>query len=66
MKLTPKEKAVVEELKNSPDFKFDEGLTDEEILAQARFIEDGKGLDVYDSIEAYRAAKKKANKADET
>lgn len=61
MELTPEEKRVVEKLKNDPSFEFEPGLTDEEILAQARFVEDGEGIDVYDSVEAWKAAQRKAN-----
>lgn len=60
MELTPKQKKVVEKLRNNPDIKWKPGLTDEEILAQARFVETG-GNDVYDSVEEYKAAMKKQN-----
>lgn len=56
--MTAQEKKVVERLKKDPDFDA-KGLTDEEILAKARFDEDGDGLEVYDSVEAYKAAMKK-------
>lgn len=56
--MTAQEKKAVERLKNDPDFDA-KGLTDEEILAKARFDEDGDGLEVYDSVEAYKAAMKK-------
>lgn len=56
--MTTEEKKVVERLKNDPGFNA-KGLTDEEILAKARFYEDGDGLEVYDSVEAYKAAMKK-------
>lgn len=61
MALTPEEKRVVEKLKKDPSFEFKPGLTDEEILAQARFIETGDGIDVYDSVEAWKAAQRKEN-----
>ena len=61
MKMTPAEKKKVEELRNSPDFKLKPGLTDEEVLAAARFVEDGSGIEVWDSEEEYRAAMKKRN-----
>ena len=61
MALTPEEKKVVEKLRNDPSFEFKPGLTDEEILAQARFIETGDGIDVYDSVEAWKAAQKENN-----
>lgn len=57
--LTPEEKKAVERLRKDPNIKWKEGLTDEEILAEARFVETGGGVEVYDSEEAYRAAKKK-------
>lgn len=56
--MTAQEKKAVERLKNDPDVNT-KGLTDEEILAKARFDEDGDGLEVYDSVEAYKAAMKK-------
>ena len=56
--MTPEEKKVVERLRNSPDIEWKPGLTDEEILAQARFVEDGSGIEVFDSVEAWRAAQK--------
>lgn len=56
--MTTEEKKAVERLKNDPGFNA-KGLTDEEILAKARFDEDGDGLEVYDSVEAYKAAMKK-------
>ena len=56
--MTTAEKKAVDRLKNDPDFDA-KGLTDEEILAKARFDEDGDGLEVYDSVEAYKAAMKK-------
>ena len=59
MKLTPEDKKAVERLRNSPDIEWKPGLTDEEILAQARFVEDGTGIEVYDSVEAWREAQKK-------
>ena len=61
MKLTPEQKHEVEKLKNNPNFKLKPGMTDEEILASARFVEDGTGIEVWDSEEAYRAAMKKRN-----
>lgn len=61
MKLTPEERREVERLKKSPGFEFKPGMTDEEILAQARFVEDGAGIDVYDSVEAWKAAQRKEN-----
>ena len=60
--LTPEQKKKVEEIKRDPQSREAlMGKTDEEILAAYRFIEDGDGLDVYDSEEAWRAARKKKN-----
>ena len=61
MRMTPAEKRAVEKLKNNPNFTLKPGMTDEEILAAARFVEDGSGIEVWDSEEAYRAAMKKRN-----
>ena len=58
--LTPEGKKKVEEIKRNPIYREDiKGKTDEEILAAYRFVEDGKGLKVYDSEEAWIAARKK-------
>lgn len=58
--LTPKQKKKVEEIKKDPKSRDSlKGMTDEEILAAYRFVEDGDGIDVYDSEEAWRAARKK-------
>lgn len=59
MALTPEEKREVARIKGSPGFEAKPGMTDEEILAAARFLENGKGLKVYASEEEYRAAMKK-------
>ena len=58
--LTPEEKKKVEEIKRDQSDKDSlKGKTDEEILAAYRFVEDGDGLQVYDSEEAWRSARKK-------
>lgn len=58
--LTPNQKKKVEEIKRDPKSREAlKGKTDEEILAAYRFVEDGDGIDVYDSEEAWRAARKK-------
>lgn len=58
--LTPRQKKKVEEIKKDPEMQAAiKGKTDEEILAAYRFVEDGKGIQVYDSVEEYRAAMKK-------
>lgn len=58
--LTPKQKKIVERIKKDPAIgKAMAGKSDEEILAAYRFVEDGKGIQVYDSEEAYRKARKK-------
>lgn len=60
--MTPEEKAKVEEIKKDPKNRESvKGKTDEEILAASRFMEDGDGIEVYDSEEAWRAARKKRN-----
>ena len=56
--LTPEEKKKVEEIKRDQNADL-KGMTDEEILAAYRFVEDGEGLKVYDSEEDWRAARKK-------
>ena len=67
--LTPKQKRKVEQIKKDPAIQDDiKGKTDEEILAAYRFVEDGRGIQVYDSEEEYRAAmksKKSAKNIDE-
>lgn len=60
--LTQEEKKKVEEIKRDQNADL-KGMTDEEILAAYRFVEDGKGLKVYDSEEAWRAARKKKKAA---
>lgn len=57
--MTPEDKKEVERIKSSPGFEVKPGMTDDEILAAARFLENGNGLEVYDSEEEYRAAMKK-------
>lgn len=58
--LTPRQKKKVEEIKQDPaNREALKGKTDEEILAAYRFVEDGKGIQVYDSVEEYQAAMKK-------
>lgn len=62
--LTPRQKKKVEEIKQDPEMQAAiKGKTDEEILAAYRFVEDGKGIQVYDSVEEYRAAMKKKKAA---
>lgn len=62
--LTPEEKKKVEEIKKDPAVQEAiKGKTDEDILAAYRFVEDGKGIQVYDSVEEYRAAMKKKKAA---
>lgn len=62
--LTPEGKKKVEEIKRNPIYREDiKGKTDEEILAAYRFVEDGEGLKVYDSEEAWREARKKKKAA---
>lgn len=57
--LTAKEKRKVAQIKKDPSMQdFIEGKTNEEILAGYRFVEDGKGLRVYNSEADYRAAMK--------
>ena len=60
--LTPEEKKKVEEIKREQKIDL-KGMTDEEILAAYRFVEDGEGLKVYDSEEAWREARKKKKAA---
>ena len=55
MGLTSKQREEVEQIKNNPFVELDAGLSDEDILAQARFIENGVGIDIFDSEEEYRA-----------
>lgn len=58
--LSPEEKKKVAQIKQDPNVQPKiKGMTDEEILAEYRFIEDGDGIEVYDSEEAWRAAQKK-------
>lgn len=58
--MTPEMKEKVAEIKRDPRNKDAiRGKTDEEIIAAYRFVEDGKGLDVYDSEEAWREARRK-------
>lgn len=57
--LTPEDKKAVEKLRNDPNIQWKPGLTDEEILAQARFVETGEGNEVYNSLEEYREAQKR-------
>lgn len=58
--LTPRQKKKVEEIKRDPTMsEFVKGKSDEEIIASYRFVEDGKGIQVYDSEEEYRAAMRK-------
>ena len=64
--LTPKQKRKVEQIKKDPlNHDAIRGKTDEEILAASRFVEDGAGLNVYDSEEAWRAARRKKKNMDE-
>ena len=56
--LTPEERETVERMKNSRHFQLQPGLTDEEILAQSRFVDFGGGT-VYNSVEDFLAAKRK-------
>lgn len=57
--MTREEKKAVEKLKNDPNIEFKQPMSDEEILAQTRFVEDGEGLEVYNSVEEWRRANKK-------
>lgn len=58
--LSPEEKKKVAQIKQDPSVQAKiKGMTDEEILAQYRFVEEGAGIEVYDSEEAWRAARKK-------
>ena len=57
--LTPQEKKFVEKLRKNPNIEWKPGLTDEEILAQARFVETGEGVEVFDSLEEYKAEMKR-------
>ena len=59
MGLTSKQREEVERIKNNPFVKRDAGLSDEDILSQARFIENGVGIDIFDSEEEYRAYMKR-------
>ena len=59
MGLTSKQREEVERIKNNPFVKLDAGLSDEDILSQARFIENGVGIDIFDSEEEYRAYMKR-------
>lgn len=60
--LTPMERKKVEQIKRDPAMREAfKGMSDEDILAKYRFVEDGQGIKVYDSVEAYRAAKRKRN-----
>lgn len=55
--MTSEMKEKVAEIKKDPrNREAICGKTDEEILAAFRFVEDGKGLDVYDSEEAWKMA----------
>jgi len=64
--MTPEMRAKVAEIKRDPRNRDAiRGKTDEEILAAYRFVDDGKGLDVYESEEAWRAARKKEKQMDE-
>lgn len=56
MRLTKKQMEEVARIKNDPFIEFDKSLSDEEILEQARFIETGYGIDIYNSEEEYRIA----------
>lgn len=58
--MTPEMRAKVAEIKRDPkNREAINGKTDDEILAAYRFVDDGKGLDVYESEEAWRAARRK-------
>jgi hypothetical protein len=58
--MTPEMKAKVAEVKKDPrNREAIKGKTDDEILAAYRFVDDGKGLDVYESEEAWREARRK-------
>lgn len=61
--LTPEQKRAVESIKNNPDIKLQPGMTDEEILAQQRFVQ-GETT-VYNSEEEWRAAMKRQKSVDE-
>lgn len=64
--LTPEEKKKVEQIKKDPSMQpLIFGKTDEEILAVYRFVEDGEGIEVYESEEAWRAARRKEKNMDE-
>lgn len=60
MGLSSKQMKEVERIKKDPFVELQKGLSDKEILAQARFIENGDGMDIYDSEEDYRACMKNA------
>jgi hypothetical protein len=62
--LTPEDKKTVEMLRNDPNIEWKPGLTDEEILEQARFVETGEGMEVYNSLEEYREAQKRKKAAE--
>lgn len=64
--LTEKERKEVERIRNSQGLELKRKMTDEEVLAQARFVETGEGIDVYDSVEAFKAAKAKLQAAENT
>lgn len=64
--LTPEERKIVEETRRDPSTRERaKGMSDDEILAQYRFVESGKNLKVWDSEEEWRAARKKQQNTDE-
>lgn len=44
------------------DFEFKKEMTDEEVLAAARFVENGSGMKFFNSAEEFKAWKKKNKK----
>lgn len=58
--LTPEERKIIEETRRDPSTRDRaKGMSDDEILAQYRFVESGQGVKVYDSEEEWRAARRK-------
>lgn len=65
--LTPKQRKIIDDARRDPSTRERaKGMTDDEILAQYRFVENGEGIKVYANAEERRAARKmqKSNEID--
>lgn len=54
--MTKEEKNVVSQMRK--DFDFKKELSDDEVLAEARFVENGSGMKFFNSVEEFKAWKK--------